>query len=231
MLSDLKCIWMDTHIKYKLCDKHFDCDNCIFDKVMRNVKLEPKDFEASLSSTVIDQKIKEVHELKFSQNIIYLKNNLILKNLFGNTYYLGISPLAFIMLDHCTGFNYCKDGIPLQTNHPIAQFFGNWGSYKILSPINFYSLGRLKQEIENNSTQEWFLLIETYPSEIETAQISREEYYEQLNKVENYLTGINNEYQCVGATMNDGGTEVTKLDNALNNEQYIELLRTLFSQI
>lgn len=230
--ESLKCIWMQNGlIQYKLCDKQFDCDQCIFDKVMRNVKLEISDFDSGVTRNIIDQKIKDIQELKYSENIIYLKNNLILKNLFGNTYYMGISPLGYHILDHNPGFNYCKDGIPIQINNPVAQFFGDWGSYKLLSPLNFYSLGRLKQEIENTNMMEWFLLVETYPTEIETAKLSREEYYNQLNNAEIYLKNINSEYKVVGATMNDGGTEVIKLDSALNNAQYIDLLKTLFSQI
>ncbi|MDY0082451.1 MAG: hypothetical protein RBR74_04655, partial [Ignavibacteriaceae bacterium] len=37
----LKCIWMTSGvIDYKLCDNNFDCENCPFDKVIRNLSDE-----------------------------------------------------------------------------------------------------------------------------------------------------------------------------------------------
>ncbi len=43
--DSMQCIWMQSNIiKYKLCDFNFDCDNCLFDKVMRNRKNEINEF-------------------------------------------------------------------------------------------------------------------------------------------------------------------------------------------
>lgn len=229
--DNLKCIWMDSLIKYKLCDKHFDCDSCLFDKVMRNVKLEMEDLELDSSLNIIDQKIKRLNELEFSHNFIYLKNNLVIKNLFGSTYYLGISPLAYTILDQCTGFNCCKDGTPVHLNSPIAQFLGKWGTYKLSSPLNFYCLGRLKQEIQNNISNEWFLLIEANPADIETAIISITEYNAKLKEVEKFLVETNKDIQSTHTVINNKGTEITRLCQLLNDELYLKLLNILFSQI
>jgi hypothetical protein len=221
---------MDSLIKYKLCDKHFKCDNCLFDKVMRNVKLEIEDLESDSSFNIIEQKLKRLNELEFSHNFIYLKNGLIVKNLFGNTYYLGISPLAYTLLDHCTGFNCCKDGTPVQPQNPIAQFLGKWGTYKLLSPLNFYCLGRLKQEIQNSSPHEWFLLIEANPADIESAKISITEYNLKFKEVEGFLSQINDDIRETKSELNNKGAEISRLCQLLNDEQYLKLLKILFSQ-
>ena len=230
IFDNLKCIWMDSLIKYKLCDKHFECDNCLFDKVMRNVKLELEDIESDSSTNIIAQKLKRLSELEFSHNFIYLKNNLIVKNLFGNTYYLGISPLAYTLLDHCTGFNCCKDGTPVQPHNPIAQFLGKWGTYKLLSPLNFYCLGRLKQEIQNSTPQEWFLLIEANPADIESAKISIAEYNLKSKEVELFLSQIDEDMRNTQSDNINKNAEISRLCQLLNDELYLKLLRILFSQ-
>jgi len=64
--DSMQCIWMQSNVvRYKLCDHHFDCDACLFDKVMRNKKNEIDEFlrnpvqqsepETDLVSSVIER--------------------------------------------------------------------------------------------------------------------------------------------------------------------------------
>lgn len=230
--DSLQCLWMSSGmVTYRLCDKKFNCENCLFDKVMRNQKIELKELSTyEKPQGIINDKLEALEELTFSPNYIYLKNNLILKNLFGNTYYMGISPLASTILDCTTGFNYCKDGVPVQTNFPILQFHGEWGSLKVAAPLNFYCLGRLKQEINSENINDWFLLVEIYPSEIESSILTESEYIEEIHSTKEILSTVYGEFhQSVGVTMNDGGVFVQNLSHALDNRQYYKLLKALFS--
>ena len=70
----LKCIWMNSGvIDYKLCDHNFDCENCPFDKVIRNLcnKKETDFYETVNDANTIFNKLQSV---KYDNNIIYLKN-------------------------------------------------------------------------------------------------------------------------------------------------------------
>lgn len=69
----LKCIWMTSGvIDYKLCDNNFDCENCPFDKVIRNLCDEN---ETQFIGIVNDAKtiFNKLQSIKYDNNIIYLK--------------------------------------------------------------------------------------------------------------------------------------------------------------
>lgn len=229
--NNLQCIWMKSNfIQYKLCDKNFNCENCLFDKVMQNAKVNAEDLESDNKAivNVIDDKLEQLSKITYTDGQKYLRNNIVLKNLFGNTYYMGLSPLAKIMLDEAAGFNYCKDGQPIQEHSPIMQFFADWGSIKVHSPLNFYCLGRLKQEIKSNNADEWFLLMEAYPQELENAFISREDFVINVKEVEKILLNAKSEFAHLGTTLNDGGQLISNLNKVLGKDIYYNILEHIF---
>lgn len=229
--NNLQCIWMKSNfIQYKLCDKNFNCDDCLFDKVMQNARVNAGDLETDKRAIVniLDDKLEQLNSITCNDGYKYLKNNIVLKNLFGNTYYMGLSPLAKIMLDEASGFNYCKDGQPIQTHYPIVQFFANWGSVKVHSPLNFYCLGRLKQEIKSQHADDWFLLMEVMPEELEYAEISKEDFSINVKEVEKILLNAKNEFSNIGPTLNDGGQVETHLNKVLGKDLYYNILEHIF---
>ena len=101
-----KCIWMkDGLVDYKLCDRIYDCENCLFDRIMRNDA--PCDCQFPTAGTagdsvkILERTVENIKAERFNKDLIYLNNNLVLKHFFTNTFYLGISPLVFNILD-CT---------------------------------------------------------------------------------------------------------------------------------
>ena len=104
--GELKCIWMESElVKYKLCDKEFDCENCEFDKVFRNLSLKMNDNSnngvtvENQSEDILERLIKRIENETFDEKVFYLRNQLVIKNLFGNAYYLGINPVVLYLLD------------------------------------------------------------------------------------------------------------------------------------
>ena len=52
--ESMKCIWMASQVvEYKLCDNNFDCENCPFDKVMRNY-LDVKKTKPTEITNIVD---------------------------------------------------------------------------------------------------------------------------------------------------------------------------------
>jgi hypothetical protein len=233
--ESIQCIWMSSNlVKYKLCDNKFDCDKCLFDKVMRNIKSEIDEFlkqpeHAQINNDVVSCSIQKIKDTEYTNSLIYLKNNLVLKKLFNDTYYLGFNPIAYILMDNISGYNYCRDNKNKRIGEPLVQFTGDWGSISVPSPINFFCLGRLKPELDDLQLNSWFSLISTEEEEVAGAQIFEEEF----NFIKNETIEIINSSQIIfpnlGTTMNDGGEKVKHLYQAIGQLNYYTILKRLFN--
>jgi hypothetical protein len=233
-LSTLQCIWTDAGIiKDKLCNMSFDCENCLFDKVMRNNNFESIRFQYEHTPLrerdLLEQKISAVKDARIPKGNIYLKNNMMVKKLLGKTYYLGLTPLAYTLLENVAGFNYCRDNMLVKSGDPLVQFIGDWGSIKILSPLNFYCLGRLKQELNDISSKEWFSLVELEPDQIQHSQISEDQYLSNCSAIETIFNRFKADFPDIGTTLNDGGEKLRYLYQIIGNKRYYTVVEKLFS--
>jgi hypothetical protein len=231
----VECIWMDAGvIRYKLCNMNYDCENCIFDKVMRNDNFESIRFHYEHTPfgerDLFEQKISAVKDARLPKGNIYLKHNIMVKKLLGKTYYLGLTPLAYTLLENAAGFNYCRDNMLVKTNDPLVQFIGDWGSMKILSPFNFYCLGRLKQELSEVTSKEWFSLVELEHDELVKSQISEDQYLSNCTAIETIFNRFKAEFPDVGTTLNDGGEKLRYIHQIIGNKRYHTVIEKLFSQ-
>jgi hypothetical protein len=232
-LSTMQCVWMEAEVvKYKLCDRSFDCENCLFDKVMRNDNFESIRFHYEHSPIrerdLLDNKISAIKEARTPKGNIYLKNNIMVRKLLGKTYYLGLTPLAYTLLENVAGFNYCRDNMLVKSGDPLVQFIGDWGSTKILSPLNFYCLGRLKQELNDISTKEWFSLVELEHDELVYSQISEDQYLSNCSAVETIFNRFKADYPDIGTTLNDGGEKLRYLYQVIGSKRYYTVIEKLF---
>lgn len=231
--QDLKCIWMSSNIvQYKLCDKEFDCENCQFDRVIRNLSLDSDNVETIRDENFnpIDEIINRIKGQAFEPKNIYLKNQLVVKHLFANTYYIGINPLALNFLDNITAV---KDGGHegyILKNQALFRIEGEWGYITITSPMNFILLDKLNIKPEDLLTNKWFAIIGIQQPEITTSRISREEWQmSQVNSIK-LLNDFKLSSPPIGATLMDGGTPVKHINRLLGNTEYLKLLSKLFNE-
>jgi len=231
--TSMQCIWMSAGVvRYKLCNLNFDCGNCLFDKVMHNDNIDSIRFQHEHSSVkekdILEQKLEAVKEAGIFKGNIYLRNNIMLKKLLGKTYYLGITPLAYTLLENVAGFNYCRDNKIVNSGDPIVQFIGDWGSIKVLSPIPFYCLGRLKQELNDITSKEWFSLVELEEDELLKNSITEDEYLINCQEMEGTFLRYKNEIPDIGTTLNDGGEKLRYIYQIMGNNRYHSLIEKLF---
>lgn len=230
--QDLKCIWMSSSVvDYKLCDKDFNCDNCQFDKVLRNLAIDSKQQNSSFdsSASIIDSLLKKVKNQVFEPKNIYLKSQLVVKHLFAETYYLGINPMILLFLDN---INSVKDaghqGFILK-NQALFRVEGEWGYITFTSPMNFTLLDKLNLNAEDILSNKWFAIISTDEPEIASARISREQWYNsQVNSL-NLLTDYKQNTPKIGTTLMDGGFPVNNLNRLLGNVEYLKILSKLIN--
>ncbi|HSD64981.1 MAG TPA: hypothetical protein VLB50_14355 [Ignavibacteriaceae bacterium] len=233
--DSMKCIWMSSKIiDYKLCDKNFDCDNCAFDKIMRNINPENASVVSQdeyLRQSIFRKKAEILKSISYSKEYHYLNNSVILKKLFDKTYYLGLDRSAYLFLDNITGYEFLNSGPEVNKGEAILKLSGDWGEMKVLSPANFFIVDKLNYKVEDLKEKIWLCLIETEDNEIENVQYEGKEYECILDHLMLKLYEFENKYKFsfLGTRMNDGGTEVKFLYQAIGIQKYKEFLKSLLS--
>jgi len=179
--GELNCIWMTSElVKYKLCDKEFDCENCEFDKVFRNlsIKMNDKNNPGTKNKDLVERLIKRIENENYDDKVLYLKNQLIMKNLFGNAYYLGINPVVHYLLDD---FSYIHEfnSNEIKRDQIIFTLEGKWGIKQFISPINFMIIEKLN--LSQFKLNQWYAVILFNEADIENFRISQEEWNKEKN--------------------------------------------------
>lgn len=232
--DSMKCIWMSSNIiDYKLCDKNFDCDECAFDKIMRNINPENKaagsNKDEFLQQGIIRKKAETLKSIKYSKEYHYLNNSIVLKKLFGKTYYLGLDRSAYLFLDNMTGYEFLNSGPEVKKGEAILRLRGDWGEMKVLSPVDFFIVDKLNYKVEDIKEKIWLCLIEAEDYEINNSEFAGKEYECILDHLMLKLYEFDNKFSFLGTRMNDGGKEVKFLYQAIGTQKFIELLKSLLS--
>lgn len=232
-LQDLKCIWMSSNVvDYKLCDKDFDCENCQFDKVIRNLSVDSKQQSSTSENTVsiLASLMKRVKNQVYEPQNIYLKNQLMVKHLFADTYYLGINPAILLFLDNINSVRDAGHQGFILKNQALFRVEGEWGYITFTSPINFTLLDKLNLTAEDILSNKWFAIISIDQPEIDPARISKDQWYNNQVSSLNLLSEYNINTPKIGATLMDGGFSVKNLNRLLGNTEYLKILSKLINE-
>lgn len=227
--QSLKCIWMASQVvEYKLCDNRFDCEHCQFDKVMRNLLCD-NSTETYDISNIIDVIAQNLTRIKFDDQIIYLKNNLLTKQICPNTFYLGLNPIFSSFLDNIDSITITEHKKNINSGENIIQICGEWGSVSISSPMNFLIHdipGDPKKDIFNS---QWLAIIGTSNQEISKGRLHQQEWKELYSCATNIIDEIKSHIPQVGNTMMDGGTKIKFLHQIVGKSRYLSILNSLIS--
>jgi hypothetical protein len=230
--QDLKCIWMSSSVvEYKLCDKDFDCENCQFDKVIRNLAVDSKQQTSTgdNSVSVLDSLMKKVKNQVYESKNIYLRSQLMVKHLFADTYYLGINPIVLLFLDNINSVKDAGHQGYILKNQALFRVEGEWGYITFTSPMNFTLLDKLNLNAEDILSNKWFAIINAGEPEISTARIDRDQWYSnQVNSL-NLLNDYKLNTPKIGTTLMDGGVPVKNLNRLLGNTDYLKVLSKLIN--
>jgi len=215
-------------VSYKLCDKNYDCEHCEFDKVIRNLsaKLTEEDIKNdSQSGNLIERIIKRIEKENFSSNIIYLQNQLVIKNLFGDVYYIGINPVVHYLLDD---FSYLRDfnSRDIKREQIIFTIEGNWGIKQFISPINFSIIEKIN--FSHFTLNRWYAIILLTDNDVDKFRINETEWNEKKDAVIKELNSKLINVPAVGPCLNDGGEKINFLHHYLGRREYLKLLNNSF---
>ncbi len=227
---DLKCIWMASNIvDYKLCDKDFDCENCSFDKVIRNSSFE-NDSDGKVKGNILDDVLEKLQDVNYDEKVIYLKNCLIMKRIFANTFYLGLNPMLKPFLDNISSLKECDLGKYILKGQPVFQFTGEWGTVTLTSPMNFLMYDRMTSPHEDISKSKWMAIIGAIQPEIDASVIGKSRWNEMLYKTFEIIDDMKLNVPAVGSTMLDGGTKIKYLYQFAGKDKYQSILESMLNQ-
>ncbi|MGE5797432.1 MAG: hypothetical protein ACM34N_11665 [Ignavibacteria bacterium] len=228
-LNDLRCIWMTSGlVAYKLCGLEFDCDNCEFDKVFRkNSKSLPvKDSAESLQDrNPAEVLINKIKAEQFDEKLIYLKNQFVMKKLFGNAYYIGINPIALLMLDNINSINITPANNIIK-GEIILSIEGGWGKKEFISPINFLLIEKFNTPPAGFSLNKWFAIL--ISNETIESRYNFDQWNNERDRVLQLLKKSLNDDPEIGKTLIDGGEKINNIYQFLGAEQYMKLLGGAF---
>jgi hypothetical protein len=227
--KDMNCIWMTSGlVKYKLCDKEFDCENCEFDRVFRNAsaKTAEKNIpQNNNSADLVDKLIKRIENVNYDSKLIYLKNQLVMKNLFGNAYYLGINPvLMYLLEDYRDVHEFHTNDI--KQNQIILTFEGSWGFKQFASPINFLIIEKVNSL--DFKTNQWYSIVLFNPADNENYIMEKNEWDYEKEKLLTKLQGYIVKRPHIGTSMADGGDNLVFLHQYIGKREYNKLLNMFF---
>ncbi len=232
--DSMKCIWMSSNtVEYKLCDKNFDCDNCVFDKIMRNIN--PGSSGAGFAAqddfgkNIIQRKIDLLKSINYSPGYYYLENSIVLKKLFDKTYYLGLDKSVYLFLDNLKEYEFQSTGAGIKKGNTILKLWGEWGEADVLSPVSFSIVDKLKHNIDDFRVNSWLSMVDVDPDEIERCRLSEEQYMKKKADLDLKLKEFENEYSFLGARMNDGGINVKFLYQVTGIKKYKQFLDSIFA--
>jgi len=226
----MMCVWMSSGIvEYKLCDQNFDCENCPFDKVIRNKLIAKSSGEALKSIDIIDEIVKKIGNENYSNRFIYLKNGMFLKNLFDNKYYIGFSPVMNYLLDNVKIVSKCNRGDEVKLNDKMIELKWEWGSIIVESPFTYTCLGQFDSSDNKPSDHNWFGLIEINREQNELNQFSKDGYELNLTAIILELQKYKGSYSIPNVYCQDGGFPVDSLCMRIGKSNYISFLKKLIA--
>jgi len=223
----MKCIWMASQVvEYKLCDNQFNCENCRFDKVMRNL-LNEKETQNTDISNIANTISNKLQSIKFDDKIIYLKNNLIAKEICHDTFYLGINPILICFLDSVSSLSVSECRKNILTDQQVIQILGEWGSVSLSAPMNFMIYDLLEFPIETLLEFQWVAIIGAVNPEIARGKLCHKDWQTMRDQALNTIEEIKSHLPQVGNTMMDGGTQIEFLHQLVGKKRYLDILNSL----
>jgi hypothetical protein len=230
--KEMKCIWMTSQqVAYKLCDKNFDCENCEFDKAFRNhsIKMNERESEQKFAaSDLLENVIKRVEEDDYDDKLIYLKNQLVVKKLFGNAYYLGINPIILYLIEEVNSIQeFPKNDI--KKDQVIFTLHGNWGKKEFISSINFLIIGKISITPGKFNQNKWHSVILFNDNEVENIQLTKDDWMTEKNNIISYLKNQAENKPGIGRSLMDGGEPVKYLYQYLGKKEFLNLLNEYFN--
>lgn len=228
VMKDVNCIWVGIDgIESKLCDRNFDCDGCEFNAMMTNRSQSIEDDEKE--TDLLNSLLQQIQSEEYFPAYIYLKNNLYMKKLLGNTFYIGFSPVINGFLSDVRIIHPDCKGTIISRGDPLLQIAGEWGSFMVPAPMDMVCLCKIDTDKSNGQPLNWFGMVEVSGENVAKETLSERDYNKKKKKLLKQLSVYDISKQDVGVTLYDGANKVSHLSELMGVNAYVRFLLELFS--
>jgi hypothetical protein len=172
----------------------------------------------------IDVIIHKIEETNYDSKIIYLQNNLVVKNIYANIYYLGINPLIANLFENLTQVREYMRRVYFVNDNKILSIDGEWGSISLTSSINFLLLDKLNWSPEAILTNKWIALVAVNQNELTDVKLSHNQFQLQQVKILNMLNEYRDCCLCIKSDLNDKGEQIKYFYQLIGKDEYIKIL-------
>jgi len=228
--SGLDCIWIGSNIiEDKLCNRKFDCENCPLDKVLKNL-FSDSNYKSNyeLQDTVfIDNIINRFEETSFDPKLIYLRNNLVVKNIYANIFYLGLNPLLTNLLENIIHVKEYMRKVYFVKDEKILSVDGEWGTVAFQSSINFLLLDKLDWSPEGVTANKWIALIAINQNELSDNLMSHNQFHIQQTKILNMLKEYRDCCLSINKEFNNNKEKIRYFYQLIGNDEYINTINNI----
>jgi len=172
---------------------------------------------------------ENLNSIKIEDQIINLRNNLVVKKICPDTYYLGISPILSSFLDAIKSITITEPKKDITAGQEIIQISGVWGSVNISAPMNFVIHDIIGNPAEGSFKSQWIAIIGTTDQEISDGKLYQTEWEKSRKNAVNLIEEIKLHSPQVGNTMMDGGTRIKYLHQLIGINRYLYILNSIIS--
>ncbi len=241
--GERKCIWMTGGlISYKLCDRDYQCENCLFDQVMRNeVGLEDKIRESTVY--VDEELLASSSSLHINGSAFYHPSHCWVKVESPEKTRLGIDDFIVRLIADVKLIILPQMGTYIDRGGCYAHIIQKNYILPVIAPVagtvetvNFHLKKDPGAIINDPMGDGW--LITMKPENLEDnlrhllfgrrARVwyekEEKELIEQINAMQK------DDKKDLGVTMQDGGVQISRLRDLLSSEQCSQILDSFISK-
>jgi hypothetical protein len=176
---------------------------------------------------VVSKTIAALESERFETFYKYLPNGLFAKPLFGNAFYVGVSPTTRHTLDNVTAVRFPNKGKDVEAGETLFRLEGEWGSAAVVAPIDCRLVDAADEDAPPDLTK-WIGLLETDRS-VERLAHDAEGFERERAAAKAFLGAYAvEEVDLPTTTMFDGGERATFLYQVVGARNYLRFLEERF---
>jgi len=239
--GERKCVWMTSGvISYKLCPNNYKCEECMFDRVMRNetaAMIRRPEVDAALAA---DLYLIESDSRHIDGSLFYHKNHCWVKVVNPDEVIIGITGILSRLIYGIKTVVLPKNGEPVSKEQCFAHIIQEKHIVPLILPVNGV-ITAINHELSSDpdllrsdySGRGWLVKVkpDNLENDLRTLYFGSKaiDWYKEkdrcISEAVHALYSVSGTE--LGLTMQDGGEYMLNPSEMLTPEQYYKILETL----
>jgi len=240
--GEQKCVWMTSGVvSYKLCNYNYNCEECMFDRVMRNeaaAMVRHPEVDAALAADLF---LADVRSKTIDGSLFYHRSHCWLKVHKSDEFLVGVTNILLRLIYGIKTIILPKEGDLIKRDDCFGHVIQEKHIVPLISPSTgeIISVNKILIEDPGILIKEkdalWLIKIKPENPEKDLKSLffgtraiewyrDKERY---ISEAIHALYCVNGKIPELGLTMQDGGEFILNPDDMLAPEQYYRLLEKL----